>query len=178
VALEELSGVSDENDVHAVERFVMQDTKMIADVEVEGRVAGCASCDRLTFLKQSAAAIASLALAACGSGSLTAPGSLSSTKVSLASNPSLANVGGIVTLNIDGSPVAVVRESSTTFAAFSLVCPHQGTTVQARTSSFYCPGHGATFNLAGQNTGGQRTGSLHSYPAVYDPSTETVTVGG
>jgi Rieske Fe-S protein len=163
----------------------MQATKTIDDAE--GRSSACAACaaargeptvDRLTFLKQSAAAIAALALAACGSGSLTAPASLSSTTITLASNPALANVGGVVTMSVDGSPVAVVRESTTTFAAFSLICPHQGTTVQARSSSFYCPGHGATFNLAGTWTGGQRTSNLKSYPTVYDSTAGTVTIGG
>lgn len=101
----------------------------------------CAACtlarqtdgiDRLTFLKQSAAGIAALALAACGGSSPTAPGTVSSTTLSLASNPALSTVGGVVTIRIDGSPVAVVRESSTTFAAFSLICPHQGATVQRK----------------------------------------------
>lgn len=152
---------------------------------VTGTCEGCALghgaapvVDRLTFLKQSAASIAVLALAACGAGNPTAPSTLTSTTLSLATNPALANVGGVVTLSIDGSPVAVVRESATTFAAFSLVCPHQGQTVQAQTSRFFCPGHGATFNLSGQWTGGQRTNNLRSYPTTYDASSGTVTVGG
>lgn len=142
---------------------------------VQGQAGGI---DRLTFLKQSAASIAALALAACGGSNPTAPGTLSATTLSLASNPALATVGGVVTIQIDGSPVAVVRESSSAFAAFSLICPHQGSTVQPQTSQFYCPGHGATFNLAGQWTGGQRTSNLRSYPAVYDAAAGTVTVGG
>ena len=153
--------------------------------EASGTCQGCALVrgaepvvDRLTFLKQSAASIAMLALAACGGSNLTAPSTLTSTTLSLASNPGLANVGGVVTVHIDGSPVAVVRESTTTFAAFSLICPHQGQTVQAQTSRFFCPGHGATFNLNGQWTGGQRTNNLRSYPATYDASAGTVTVGG
>lgn len=146
----------------------------------------CAACaargeptvDRLTFLKQSAAAIAAVALAACGGSTLTAPSSLSSTTVSIANNPALATVGGVVTMQIDGSPVAVVRESTTTFAAFSLICPHQGSTVQNQGTGFYCPGHGAMFTLAGQWTGGQRTSNLRSYPTTYDTLANTVTVGG
>jgi Rieske Fe-S protein len=134
--------------------------------------------DRLTFLKQSAASIAMLALAACGADGLTAPSTLAATTISLASNPALANVGGVVTTRIDGSPVAIVRESTTTFAAFSLVCPHQGTTVQPQGSRFVCPGHGATFDLDGKWIGGQRTSNLRSYPTVYDASAGTVTVGG
>lgn len=136
------------------------------------------SVDRLTFLKQSAAAIAALALAACGADGATAPTTLSSTTVSLASNTALNTVGGVVTLRVDGSPVALVRESTTTFAAFSLVCPHQGQTVESQGTRFYCPGHGATFNLNGQWTGGQRTSNLRSYPTTYDASAGTVTIGG
>jgi len=134
--------------------------------------------DRLTFFKQGAAAIAAQALAACGSDGPTAPSTLSTTTVSLASNPKLATVGGVVTLNINGSPVAIVRESTSTFAAFSLVCPHQGNTVQAQTSRFYCPGHGATFDLTGKWTGGERTSNLRSYPTTYDASSGTITIGG
>jgi nitrite reductase/ring-hydroxylating ferredoxin subunit len=154
-------------------------------VSAAHRCEGCAlvhgdepTINRLRFLKQSAAAIAAIALAACGSDAATAPSTLSSTTLSLASNPQLATVGGVVTLNVNGSPVAVVRESTTTFAAFSLVCPHQGSTVQAQTSRFYCPGHGATFNLAGQWIGGERTSNLRSYPVTYDASAATVTLGG
>jgi len=134
--------------------------------------------DRLTFLKQSAASIAMLALAACGADGPTAPATLTATTISLASNPPLANVGGVVTTSIDGSPVAIVRESTTTFAAFSLVCPHQGTTVGVQGSRFVCPGHGATFDLDGRWIGGQRTSNLRSYPTQYDASAGTVTVGG
>ena len=134
--------------------------------------------DRLTFFKHGAAAIAAIALAACGSDAATAPSTVSSTTISLASNPKLATVGGVVTLNIDGSPVAIVRESTTTFAAFSLVCPHQGSTVQAQTSRFYCPGHGATFDLTGKWTGGERTSNLRSYPTTYDAAAGTITIGG
>jgi phenylpropionate dioxygenase-like ring-hydroxylating dioxygenase large terminal subunit len=84
----------------------------------------------------------------------------------------------VVTLSIDGSPVAVVRESSTTFAAFSLVCPHKGATVQPQTTSFVCPRHGARFNLNGEWIGGQGTGNLRPYPVTYDAAAGTLTVGG
>ena len=152
-------------------------------VSVPNECRGCALrgepvVDRLTFLKQGAAAIAAIALAACAGDSTTAPSTLSSTTISLANNPKLATVGGVVTLNVDGSPVAVVRESASTFAAFSLICPHQGSTVQAQTSRFYCPGHGATFDLTGKWTGGERTSNLRSYPVTYDAAAGTITLGG
>ena len=164
----------------------MQESKSTASEGMGVRACeGCAlvhrreaGINRLTFLKQGAAAIAAIALAACGSDGATAPTTLSSTTISLASNPKLATVGGVVTLDIDGSPVAIVRESASTFAAFSLVCPHQGNTVQAQTTRFYCPGHGATFDLTGKWTGGERTSNLRSYPTTYDASAGTVTIGG
>ena len=72
---------------------------------------------RREFLKQSAAGLALLALAACGLGTATAPGSLSATTIQLSSEPALANVGGVATMQIGGSPVAVVRESATSFSS-------------------------------------------------------------
>ena len=162
----------------------MSESESVANETVEPRA--CAACalrgepvmDRLNFLKHGAAAIAAMALAACGGAGVTSPSMVSSTTISLASNPKLATVGGVVTMNIDGAPVAIVRESTSSFAAFSLICPHQGSTVQAQTTRFYCPGHGAMFDLNGQWIGGQRTSNLRSYPATYDASAGTVTVGG
>jgi thiosulfate dehydrogenase [quinone] large subunit len=153
---------------------------MKSEVHSAESCAGCAAqapVDRLTFLKQGAAMIAAVALAGCVD-SLTAPDRLSATTVVLADNPGLAAVGGVITLSIDGSPVAVVRESSNAFAAFSLVCPHKGATVQTQASGFSCPRHGARFNLNGEWTGGQGTNNLRSYPVIYDSAAETLTVGG
>ncbi len=135
---------------------------------------------RREFLKQSAAGLALLALAACGlGGTATAPGSVSATTIQLSANPALANVGGVVTMQISGSPVAIVRESTTSFSAFSLICPHQGNTVQSiGAPGFYCPGHGARFNLQGQWIGGQPTNSLRAYPVTYDAAAGTLTIGG
>ncbi|MGH7617591.1 MAG: ubiquinol-cytochrome c reductase iron-sulfur subunit, partial [Gemmatimonadaceae bacterium] len=134
--------------------------------------------DRRDFLAQGAAAIAALALAACGLGVPTAPGSVSATTIKLSDYPSLANVGGVVVTQISGNPIAIVHETSTTFSAFSLICPHAGNTVQSEgTQGFYCPGHGARFSLAGQWTGGQPTGNLTSYPVRYDATAGSLTVG-
>ena len=135
--------------------------------------------DRRAFLAQGAAALAMLALAACNMGNgPTSPGNVSATTIKLSDNPSLANVGGVAVLNIGGSPVAVVRETATTFAAFSLICPHAGFTVQPSGShGFYCPGHGAEFNLAGQWAGGQPTTNLASYPVQYDAGAGSLTIG-
>jgi Rieske Fe-S protein len=144
-----------------------------------GSADGAASgTDRRTFLAQGAAALALMALSACGvGGGPTAPSTITATTINLSDYPALANVGGVSTLRINGQPVAVVRESASTFSAFSLICPHAGNTVQAVTNGFYCPGHGAQFNIDGQWTGGQRTSNLRSYPAAYDATAGTITLG-
>src|SRR4051812_30966094 len=85
---------------------------------------------RREFLTTSAASLALLALAACGLSDATAPTTVSATAFKLSDYPQLANVGGVAMVSIGGSPVAIVRESATTFSAFSRICPHQGQTVQ------------------------------------------------
>jgi Rieske Fe-S protein len=85
----------------------------------------------------------------------------------------------VAVLTIGGTPLAIVHETSTSFSAFSLVCPHAGNTVQSEgAQGFYCPGHGARFSLTGQWIGGQPTSSLRSYPVQYNAATGTLTVGG
>jgi Rieske Fe-S protein len=69
-----------------------------------------------------------------------------------------------------------VRTGTSSFAAFSLVCPHQGTTVSITNGSFTCPNHGARFNAAGTWIGGQSTGNLRSYSATFDATAGTITV--
>ncbi len=140
---------------------------------------GLGGTDRRQFLTLGAAALAGLALVACGMGDSTAPRSIAATTITLSDHESLANVGGVAVLQISGSPIALVRETAGTFSAFSLICPHAGNTVEATGSPpFYCPGHGAEFSLTGQWIGGQRTSNLMSYPVVYDAGAGSVVVGG
>jgi Phenylpropionate dioxygenase and related ring-hydroxylating dioxygenases, large terminal subunit len=124
-------------------------------------------------------AAAAVALAACAGGlgtSLTSPSSVSlSLKVS--DYPALANVGGVALVNASGSPVAVVRTSTSTFVALSRICPHQGGTIDTVSGGFLCPIHGAQFNINGTWIGGQRTSSMRSYATSYNASTGIVTIG-
>jgi Rieske Fe-S protein len=136
------------------------------------------SIDRRDFVMRAAAALAAVALAACSSSDLTSPSSVSSTTVNLSDHPALSSVGGVATVSISGVPIAIVRTSSTTFAAFSRICPHQGATIDVTNNGFQCPRHGATFDKNGQWIGGQRTSNLTSYPVSYNPTAGTVTVGG
>jgi len=136
------------------------------------------SIDRRDFVMRAAAALAAVALAACSGDSLTSPSSVTSTTINLSDHPELSTVGGVATVSVDGVPLAIVRTGSTTFAAFSRLCPHQGATINVTSTGFQCPRHGATFNKSGQNVGGQPTSNLVSYPVSYNPTAGTVTVGG
>ena len=60
---------------------------------------------------------------------------------------------------------------------FARICPHQGSTINKSGNGFVCPNHGAAFNSSGQWTGGQRTSNLTSYPATYDATTGTLSIG-
>jgi len=146
-------------------------------VAIDAAPAGIA---RREFVASAAAALAALALAACGSSGdfLTSPGTVASTSIKVSDFPALANVGGVATTSVSGIPVAIVRTSSSSFSAFSRICPHQGTTIDVQSNGFQCPRHGATFNLSGQWIGGQRTSNLVSYPVGYDATSGTLTIGG
>src|SRR5690242_10156359 len=159
----------------------------VAGLESPGGCEGCScgaaagqlqpiSIDRRDFVMRAAAALAAVALAACSSDP-TSPSSVASTTFNLSDYPALSSVGGVATVSVDGVPIAIVRTSSTTFAAFSRICPHQGATVDVTSSGFQCPRHGATFDKNGQWIGGQRTSNLTSYPVSYNAAAGTVTVG-
>ncbi len=135
------------------------------------------SIDRRDFVMRAAAALAAVALAACSGSSPTSPSSVSSTTFNLADYPALSSVGGVATVSVSGTPIAIVRTSSTTFAAFSRICPHQGTTIDVTSGGFQCPRHGATFDKNGQWIGGERTSNLTSYPVTFNAATGTLTVG-
>ena len=77
--------------------------------------------------------------------------------VTIANWPPLANLGGAVGSVgiVAGVGVAVVRTGANSFAAFSMRCPHQGTTIRVENfsntgSAFHCPNHDALWNSSGQ----------------------------
>jgi Rieske Fe-S protein len=140
---------------------------------------GCAAIDRRTFLAQAglAAGIAAF-LTACATGSdMTAPGFTGTLLVAVGDFPALSAVGGMARVDGGkGSPVAVVRTADAQYAAFSLVCPHQGATVNISGLGFQCPQHGARFASDGSWTGGQPTSSLHQLSAQFDPASGELTI--
>lgn len=134
--------------------------------------------DRRKFVSLGVYAAAAGALTACAgiSEGAVAPTTLSGT-VKVSDFAALATVGGIAVTSISGSPVAIVRTSSTTFITLSRICPHQGSTVNAVSGGFKCPNHGATFNSSGTWTGGERTTNMRSYSTTYDATAGTLTIG-
>ena len=136
-----------------------------------------AGIKRREFVAYGAAALALAALAACGGDTLTSPSTVPSTSLKLSDYPALASVGGVATVKIGSTPIAIVRTSASAFAAFSRICPHQGSTIDVTSTGFHCPNHGATFNASGVWIGGERTGNLTSYPVQYDSAAATLTVG-
>lgn len=137
----------------------------------------CQSCSRRDFVATGALAAVGAFLAACGGdgGSPTAPGDVNLT-VTLSTFPALAAVGGIARVTTSGTPVAVVRSDASTYRAFSMVCPHQGTTINIQGSGFRCPNHGATFNANGAWTGGERTSGLFEFKVTSNTSAGTITI--
>ncbi len=147
--------------------------------------AACAGCglSRREFVERGTLAAVAAFLAACGGpipgvdNPLGPGGGTGSLTIRIADYPALANVGGIARVNTSGAPVAVVRQSAGTFVAFSMSCPHAGTTINIVGSGFVCPNHGARFNAGGAWTGGQSTSSLQSVPVTYDAAAGTLTLG-
>ena len=155
----------------------------MADV-IPAACEGCALSRREFVGRSTLAAVAAVLAAACGGpipgvdnplGPGSAGGSLT---IKLADYPALANVGGIAKVNnTGGAPIAVVRQSASNFLAFSMSCPHAGTTINISGSGFVCPNHGARFNASGQWTGGQSTSNLVSVTCTYDAAAGTLTLG-
>ncbi|MDQ2891085.1 MAG: Rieske 2Fe-2S domain-containing protein [Gemmatimonadota bacterium] len=141
--------------------------------------------DRRDFVKHGTiGAVTALLAAACGgaagtTGVGTGGGGNTDLVVTVSNYPALATVGGIARVDSGhGTPVAAVRANTTTFLAFSLICPHFGCTVGIASGSFACPCHGARFASDGHWIGGQPTGNLTALNATFDSTTGTVTITG
>ncbi|MBI2408351.1 MAG: Rieske 2Fe-2S domain-containing protein [Gemmatimonadetes bacterium] len=152
----------------------------MADHTCDG--SGC-PLGRREFLGAAALTALSLLQTACGDGQIGPTqaddtGSTGTTLVvTVSSFTALANVGGAARVDGgNGLPVALVRTGATSFAAFSLRCPHEGVTVSVQTNGFYCTGHGARFASSGMWTGGQRTTNLRGLVSTYDAVAGTVTI--
>lgn len=148
--------------------------------------AACTTCataraavvDRRTFLTAAMIAGAGALLEACGGGAsfFTGPSGGPLT-VKLSDFPVLASIGGVARVdNGNGAPTALVRTGTSSFRGLTMICTHQGATIDVVAgTSFHCPNHGALFNSAGANTGGQATSNLAVYTATFD-GVNTVTI--
>lgn len=139
--------------------------------------------DRRSFI--SAAALASISFAlACGDGQIGGVAGLTggvpggTITVRLADYAALATVGGVARVPTTGAPVAIYRNADQSYLAFSMSCPHNGTTVNITANGFTCPNHKATFAKDGTWTGGQRTSALVAVPLTYDAVNGTLTLTG
>ncbi|MBN2013181.1 Rieske 2Fe-2S domain-containing protein [candidate division KSB1 bacterium] len=65
-----------------------------------------------------------------------------------------------------------------TFKTLSLICTHQGCTIdwEASNNRFQCPCHGSQYNKDGKVTRGPAAQNLHTYQTDYDSATQVVTV--
>ena len=143
----------------------------------------CVNCrsagvNRREFLTASSALAIAAVLSACGDGiggGATGPSNVNAT-VTLANYAALSSVGGIAVISEAGTPIAVVRIATSQYRAFSLICPHQGTTVAISGTGFRCPNHGATFNANGVWSGGQRTNGLFEFTVAINTTTGTLTI--
>lgn len=133
--------------------------------------------DRRTFLSRAMMGAAMLALAACGAGDGTTSPFTGTASVNINDYPALANVGGVALVTLNGSLLALVRNSTTSVLALSRVCPHQGGTINTSSGGFTCTRHGARFNLTGQWVGGQQTSNMRSYATTFDPGTGALSIG-
>ncbi|MFZ9898804.1 MAG: ubiquinol-cytochrome c reductase iron-sulfur subunit [Gemmatimonadaceae bacterium] len=148
--------------------------------------------ERRRFLSTALAASVLGVLAACGDGNIGGVsgidddddggtgggGTTGSLVVTLASFAALGADGGVARVDGgSGTPTAVLRVSATTYRAFSMVCPHAGTTVSIVSGGFRCPNHGATFTSTGAVTGGPATRGLTERAVTYNAAAGTLTIG-
>ena len=79
--------------------------------------------------------------------------------------PALKKVGGSIKIgDIKGQPVALARTGTSSYVAFSLLCPHQGVTVTKTSEGWACFSHGSKFEPNGDLNFGPATTGLPSIP--------------
>jgi Rieske Fe-S protein len=75
--------------------------------------------------------------------------------------PKVVDVGSSASIgSVKGRPVALLRTGTSTFKAFSLMCPHQGVTVIKQEDGWYCDAHGSKFEENGALNMGPATSGL------------------
>ncbi|MFM8841529.1 MAG: ubiquinol-cytochrome c reductase iron-sulfur subunit [Actinomycetota bacterium] len=102
-------------------------------------------------------ALATLTLGAMAAPAVAASGvkvlSNGRVEVTLAKNPALKSVGGVVRIDgVSGRSIALVRTANgrNGFTALDLRCTHEGTLVEQEGDIWGCRNHGAAFSLSGE----------------------------
>lgn len=147
--------------------------------------------ERRRFLSAALAASVLGVLAACGDGNIGGVtgnddddddtggggGTPTGLVVTLANFSALGSNGGIARVDGGvGTPTAVLRVSATSYRAFSMVCPHAGTTVNIVSGGFRCPNHGATFSSTGAVTNGPATRGLTERSVTFNATAGTLSI--
>ncbi len=98
--------------------------------------------------------------------------------IRLSEHPELSQVGGFKTFTVNSTPIIVFRTGQTTFKTLSLVCTHQGCTINWVNSSmqFQCPCHGSKFDKDGNVIQGPANKNLQSYRTEYKSDTNEVVI--
>ena len=88
--------------------------------------------------------------------------------MSLAENPELAVIGGVVFVATAGRKLFLTRISDTELRAVSAICTHQACTVtwDEGSEKLVCPCHGSQFTAAGAVTRGPALSALRTYTAT------------
>ncbi len=75
------------------------------------------------------------------------------------------------------SGIVIARVSTSTFAAVTQVCSHEGQRkVVYNAGEFYCPSHGARFDTAGKGLNSTGSRGLKTYACLLEGTTLKVTV--
>ncbi len=75
------------------------------------------------------------------------------------------------------SGIVIARVSTTSFAAVTQVCSHEGKRqVVFNAGEFYCPAHGARFDTAGKGLNSTGSRGLKTYATLLEGTTLKVTV--
>jgi Rieske Fe-S protein len=121
--------------------------------------------------------VAALSLAPLSAEGATVVKKLANGKLSIRVKdiPKVVGVGSSVQIGkVKGQPVALFRTGPSTFAAFSLLCPHQGVTLTQDASGWVCQAHGSRFEKDGALNFGPATTDLPAVPVRVSKGVVTI----
>jgi Rieske Fe-S protein len=135
------------------------------------------------------ATIATL-ITACGGGtSPTSPsggsssrlpvlnGQFASSRVRVAADGPLGQVGGAALVESIAGVFLVSRASESSFTAVEGICTHEGCTITNQDGgTFVCPCHGSRYTFNGQVTAGPARASLRQYSTTFADGVVTIAV--